>query len=103
MPDLDERLNRACADGRITEHDAEEVRRFSEYLQAMADAGIRPARRGETRSPEAAARARAIYLEHYPEHAPRAERPCICQKEHREAGGYDADCPRHDPTFGAGR
>lgn len=43
------------------------VRNFADFLTAMADAGIRPAKPGEPRTPEAAAKARAIYLQHYPD------------------------------------
>jgi hypothetical protein len=67
---LDDRLERLQADGKITTLDADEVRRFRDFLTAMHDAGIRPAKPGEPRSPEDAARAREIYLAHYPEYAP---------------------------------
>lgn len=53
--DLDEQLERAQADGRISTHDADEVRRFGDFLSAVAEA------------PRGAARVR-IFLEHYPEH-----------------------------------
>ena len=43
------------------------VRNFADFLTAMAEAGIRPAKPGEPRTPEAAAKARAIYLQHYPD------------------------------------
>lgn len=59
MSTLDDRLNQLQADGRITDGDAEEVRRFADYLRAIA---------GKT-GPEKA----RIYLEHYPEYAPTTE------------------------------
>ena len=67
MADLDQQIDRLCVDGRITAHDADEVRNFADFLTAMADAGIRPGKPGEPRTPEAAAKARAIYLQHYPD------------------------------------
>lgn len=70
MADFDDQLERMQADGRITPHDADEVRRFADFLTAMADTDVRPAKPGERRTPEAAAKARDIYLEHYLEHAP---------------------------------
>lgn len=66
---LDDQLNQMQADGRIGDDDAEEVRRFADFLGDMADAGIRPSR--EARDRAAAKKARDIYLKHYPEHAPK--------------------------------
>lgn len=77
MSDLELKLERALAAGRITELDAEEIRRFRAYLEALGAAGITPALRNA--DPEAAAKARAIYLEHYPEH--QTDRLSIQRKE----------------------
>lgn len=52
---LDDQLNQMCSDGRITVEDADEVRRFADFL---VDVG-----QYEKGSPEAS----RCYLEHYPE------------------------------------
>jgi hypothetical protein len=60
--DLDAKLDRMQADGRIDSTDAEEVRRFGEFL---ADVG---------QYPREATKARAqVYFQHYPEHRPPEE------------------------------
>ncbi|KAB2806980.1 hypothetical protein F9L07_28520 [Pimelobacter simplex] len=60
MSDLDTYLDRACADGRLTVEDADEVRRFGDFLRALMAAGARPG------SPEAV----RVYAEHYPDNEP---------------------------------
>ena len=58
---------------KISVADAEEVRRFSDFLCEMSDTGIRP---GKPRTPEEQAKVRAIYLKHYPEYAtPKEDQP----------------------------
>lgn len=61
-------LERAQADGKISPEDADEVRRFGDFLDALSEAGIRPSTM-ENRTPETAAAFRKIYQTHYPEYA----------------------------------
>ena len=50
---LDDRLNAACADGRMTIGDADEIRRFADFLAATA--GMSDREKAD------------VYLEHYPD------------------------------------
>lgn len=60
--EFDSKLDRMQADGRLTDHDAEEVRRFAAYLK---DVGQYPREARKARS--------QVYLQHYPEHRPPEE------------------------------
>lgn len=62
---LDDDLNQMCADGRITVEDADEVRRFSDFLTAIAGIPTFPSER----TPEQQATLVRAYVEHYPEYA----------------------------------
>lgn len=81
----DEVLERMQADGKISTHDADEVRNFQSFLEATA--GI--PRAAEHRTPEQQHAFAVAYSEHYPESA--AEM-CPCKPgapEHVHlAGGY---------------
>jgi hypothetical protein len=59
----DESIDQAVAAGRITEHDAAEIRRFRAFL--VDTAGI-PTRAAD-RTPEQQTRFVQVYREHYPE------------------------------------
>lgn len=61
---FEEQLERAQADGRITPGDADEVRHFAGFLQALGDAGVPPRNAGRT--PEQRRAFSEIYAEHYP-------------------------------------
>ncbi len=63
---LDSRLERMQADGKITTHDADEVRNFASFLEAAG-----PGPKSEFFS---AQRLRNAYREHYPEDYERAVR-----------------------------
>lgn len=66
MSALDEQLDRACADGRISQGDADEVRNFASFLQSVGP----PLHPDST--PEDRERFREAYQEHYPEDYARA-------------------------------
>ena len=81
----DEVLERMQADGKITVHDADEVRNFASFLRATA--GI--PRDAENRTREQQERFAVAYNEHYPEAA--AEQcPCLpgAPVHVHLAGGY---------------
>jgi hypothetical protein len=60
MSDLDEQIERMCADGKITPEDADQVRTFAEFL---SDAGPY----AERETPEGRKRFVAAWKKHYPE------------------------------------
>lgn len=61
MSGIDDELEQMQADGRITVHDADEVRNFASFL-----VNVGPVR--DRGTPEGRRRFRDAYREHYPEH-----------------------------------
>jgi hypothetical protein len=66
--DLDQRLDQACADGRLTVGDADEVRTFASFLAATAGIPRDPSKA----TPEQSRRFREAWAEHYPDDYARA-------------------------------
>lgn len=87
---FDEQLERAQADGRITTGDADEVRHFAGFLEALGAAGIPSG--GVNRNAEQRQAFARIYAEHYPEDYARAvaeEKARRARQDSRDR--YDAE------------
>lgn len=76
MSDFEERLERACADGKVSLGDADEIRNFASFLEACGGTV------GPDSSPEERRRFREAYRTHYPEDYERA----VAEQARREAG-----------------
>jgi hypothetical protein len=84
----DETLERMQADGKITVHDADEIRNFGSFLAATA--GI--PRAAEHRTPEQARTFAKAYREHYPEDFARQQ----AAAEPQEACGSCGETPENE-------
>lgn len=87
MSRLDEQLDAACADGRMSVGDADEVRNFASFLEATT--GI--PRKADDRTPDQQRRFIAAYREHYPEDYARAVAEQRARRVHNHRP-FDPSC-----------